>query len=185
MIFDKLPFGNAVGVTFTRQRTMCSDLRLKGQYLRVEVIGKNGKVKHTEDFHNDITNAGKNALLDSFFRNQTQPATWYFGLVDNSGWTAFAAGDTMGSHSGWNEFTTYSDSTRVAWAPDAASSQSITNSTVSTFNINGSGTLKGIFVTSNSTKSGTTGTLWSTAAFTSTVPVTNGDQIKITYAVNA
>jgi hypothetical protein len=160
-------------------------MALRGSY-KVEIIcGKTGGVKHSEEFHNDITNAGKNALLDSFFRNQTQPATWYFGLVDNSGWSAFAAGDTMASHAGWTEFTSYSDSTRVAWTTVAASSQSITNTTVSTFNINGSGTLKGIFVNSVSTKGGTTGTLWSTAAFTSTVPVTSGDQLKITYTVNA
>ncbi len=91
----------------------------------------------------------------------------------------------MSSHAGWTEFTTYSDATRVAWTTVAAASESITNTTVSTFNINGSGTVKGIFVTSVSTKSGTTGTLWSTAAFTSPVPVSNGDQLKITYTVNA
>ena len=180
-----LKMAEAVGVSFTRQRTFEDGLALRGQYVKVEILSADGKLKHTEEFHNDITNAGKNALLDSFFRNQTQPATWYFGLVDNSGWTAFAAADTMGSHAGWNEFTTYSDSTRIAWTTDAAASQSITNTTVSTFNINGSGTLKGIFVTSGSAKSGTSGTLWSTAAFSSTVAVTNGDQIKITYAVNA
>lgn len=180
-----LKVADAVGVSFSRQRSFEQGLNLRGEYLKFELIGANGEVKYTEEFHNDITNAGKNSLLDVYFRNQTQIATWYFGLVDNSGWTAFAAGDTMGSHAGWNEFTTYSDSTRIAWAPDAAASQSITNSSVSTFNINGSGTLKGIFVTSGSAKSGTTGTLWSTAAFTSTVAVTSGDQIKITYAVNA
>jgi hypothetical protein len=45
--------------------------------------------------------------------------------------------------------------------------------------------LKGIFVTSSNTKNGTTGTLWSTAAFASTVDVSNGDSLKITYTVNA
>lgn len=165
---------------------LVGQLTLRGEYIKVEVVDVNGKVKYVQEgFHNDITNAGKNALLDSFFRNQSPPATWYFGLVDNSGFTAFAAGDTMSSHAGWTEFTTYSDSTRVAWTTVTAASQSITNTSVSTFNINGSGTVKGVFVTSVSTKAGTTGTLWSTAAFTSAVPVSNGDQLKITYTVNA
>ena len=119
------------------------------------------------------------------FHGTTAIATWYIGLVDNSGFTAFAEADTMSSHGGWNEFTTYSESTRVEWTEDAAASKSITNSTVVTFNITGSGTLKGAFITSDSTKSGTSGTLWATAAFGSTVPVVNTDQLKITYTVNS
>lgn len=175
--------------TIVQPRSVDNALNLRGNYMNVQILDKHGRVKYVEnfegDFHNDITNIGKNTLLDSFFRNQAPPAVWYFGLVDNASWTAFAAGDTMSSHAGWIEFTSYSDSTRVAWTTVAAASQAITNSSVSTFNINGSGTLKGIFVTSVSTKSGTTGTLWSTAAFTTTVPVSSGDQLKITYTVNA
>jgi len=168
-----------------RSRFVETGLNLIGEFTQIQLVDKDGNLKFEDSFHNDITNIGKDSLLYSFFRNQTQPAAWYFGLVDNSGFSAFAAGDTMSSHAGWTEFTTYSDSTRVAWTTVAAASQSISNTSVSTFNINGSGTVKGIFVTSVSTKSGTTGTLWSTAAFTSAVPVSTGDQLKITYTVNA
>ncbi len=182
---DKLSIKENMGLEMVRSRFLESGLNLSGEYLQVQLYDAQGNLKFEDAFHNDITNIGKNSLLDSYFRNQTQPASWYFGLVDNSGFSAFAAGDTMSSHAGWTEFTTYSDSTRVQWVTVAASAQSITNSSVSTFNINGSGTVKGIFVTSVSTKSGTTGTLWSTAAFTSAVPVSNGDQLKITYTVNA
>lgn len=135
---------------------------------------------------NGIVDVGVNSLLDVGFRNQIQIATWYMGLVDNSGFTAFADADTMGSHTGWNEFTTYSEAARVTWSPDAATSRSISNSTTSAdFSINGSGTVKGIFITSDSTKSGTTGTLWATAAFASTVSVVNGDVLKVTYTISA
>jgi hypothetical protein len=51
--------------------------------------------------------------------------------------------------------------------------------------MNASGTVKGIFITSNNTKSGTSGKLWSTALFSADVPVVNGDQLKITYTLNA
>lgn len=135
---------------------------------------------------NDIVDVGVNSLLDVAFRNQTQIATWYMGLVDNSGFSAFADADTMSSHSGWNEFTTYSDANRITWVPDAAATRAISNSTTSAdFNINGSGTVKGIFITSNNTKSGTTGTLWATAAFASNVAVVNGDVLKVTYTISA
>lgn len=134
---------------------------------------------------NGIVDVGVNSLLDVGFRNQSQIATWYMGLVDNSGFSAFAAGDTMASHAGWNLFTTYSDATRITWVPAAAASRSISNSVTSAdFNINGSGTVKGVFITSDSTKSGTTGTLWATAAFASTVPVVNGDVLKVTYTIS-
>ena len=152
--------------------------------LKVEIY-REGDLVHVENIFNDICDAGKNSLLDVYFRNQTQIAAWYFGLIDNASFSALAVGDTMSSHSGWIENTAYAESTRQQWSPAAASGKSISNTTVATFSINASGNLKGIFVTSNSTKSSTSGTLWSTAPFGSVVPVANGDQLKVTYTVNA
>jgi hypothetical protein len=136
---------------------------------------------------NDITNEGKNTLFDVMFNTATQIAnnSWFIALISNSGYSALAAADTMASHAGWTEFTTYTEANRVAWGSGTSASQSVTNATPATFTISGSGTLKGIFVTSNSTKSGTSGKLWSTALFSADVPVVNGDEIKITYTLNA
>lgn len=133
---------------------------------------------------NGIVDVGINHMLETEFNAGTQVTTWYMGLVDNSGFTAFDNGDTMASHTGWNEFTTYSEATRPIWNPDAAASRSISNGTSTDFSINGSGTVKGIFVTTNNTKSGTTGTLWATAAFASNVTVSNGDILKVTYTIS-
>jgi hypothetical protein len=148
-------------------------------------IVRKGNVIYSEEFNNLVTTGGKNAALDIVFRNQTQIAAWYIGLVNNAGWTAFDAGDTMSSHSGWAEFTSYSQSTRVSWTTVAASGGSISNTTQAQFDITASGTLKGIFVTSGSAKGGTTGTLWSAGAFSGVVNVDNGDQLKIIYTVNS
>lgn len=142
---------------------------------------RNGKLLDEYLIHNDVVNVGKDDLLNKYFRNGTNPAAWYLMLIDSSGFTAFAAGDTMSSHTGWNEFTSYSEGTRVAWGPDAAASQALTNSTRATFTITGSGTIKGVGVTTSSTKGGTAGTLWATAAFTTAPPVENGDELKATY----
>ena len=69
---------------------------------------------------------------------------------------------------------------------EAAASQSISNSVTSAdFNITASGTIHGIFVTSDNTKSGTTGTLWSTAPFAAPLSVNNGDLLKVTYTLSA
>lgn len=138
-----------------------------------------------ETVKNAITNAGLNAILDIMFAGSTQITTWYGGLIDNAGYTALDNADTMGSHTGWAESVAYSDGTRPAWPEDAASGQIMTNTTSMDFNINGAATLKGIFLTSSSTKSGTTGTLWCTAPFAANIVVANLDVLQITYSVTA
>lgn len=153
-------------------------------FFTIEVLDKNGKLKHKEVIQNAVTTVGKNHMLDVTFHGSSATGTWYIGLIDNSGYTSVPATDTMSSHSGWNEFTTYDESTRVAWTEGAASAASITSSSVSTFTIGGNGTLRGIFIASDSTKSGTSGILWSTALFSAATAVADDDQIKITYTVN-
>lgn len=184
---DNLKFDQTVGALLTRlRRPDASRFKPKGRF-RVEHTDASGKLKGIYEFNNDIVNVGKNDILGVYFSGSTQTASasWAIGLISNSGYSALAASDTMSSHPGWTEFTSYSQATRVAWGPGSPSSQSVTNSTPATFDINGSGTVKGIFVVNQNTKSGTTGTLWATALFSADVPVTNGDQLKVTYTVNA
>lgn len=140
-----------------------------------------GNLKDTYKLRNGITNQGKNALLDIMFHGSTQITTWYLGLMDNSGYSAEAAADTLASHAGWNEFTNYSGN-RKEWTEGAAASQSITNASPVQFDITGSGVIKGIFLASAAT--GTSGTLWASAAFASTVTVASADALKVTYTVN-
>lgn len=159
-------------------------LDLEGRY-DLEVLRK-GKIVMAGPAFNSVCTVGKNSLLDVYFRNQTQIAAWYFGLIDSSGFTALApTTDTMSSHAGWAESVAYSDSTRQAWSPGAASGASLTNGTVATFNINGTATLQGAFITSGSAKSGTSGILWSEASFSGgTVGVVNGDALRLTYTLS-
>lgn len=137
-------------------------------------------------FANDITNEGKNDILDVYFSDGTQTASgnWRIGLVNASGFTAFAATDTLASHGGWTELTTYSQGTRPAWGPGNPATQSITNAAAVQFDMTGTATVQGIFIPNDSTKGGTTGILWSTAPFSPTVPVVNGDQLRVTYTLS-
>jgi len=168
---------------FLAKRGICaSPFLLKGKWV-MEVM-RAGVVIATMAFPNGITDVGLNHILETEFHSGTPVTTWYIGIVDNASFSAFANGDTMASHAGWIESTAYSESVRQTWGAGTASARSITNASAATFSINGSATLKGIFVTSNSTKSGTTGTLWSTAAFATTVAVINGDSVKVTYTVS-
>lgn len=136
---------------------------------------------------NDITNVGANYIFDVMFNNGTQIAnnSWFIGMISNSGYTGVANTDTMSSHSGWTEFTGYDQATRVAWGSGAAASRTVTNASAAVFTCNATATLKGIFVVSNSTKSGTTGTLWSTALFSSDTPVVDDDELRISYTLSA
>jgi hypothetical protein len=158
--------------------------QLAGRFV-VEHRDCDDALKAIYEFPNGIVDEGMNHILDTQFHGTTQVTTWYIGLVDNSGFSAFADADTLSSHAGWSEFTSYTEANRVTWAEDAASSRSISNSTTADFSINATGNLKGIFVSSNNVKStGNTGTLWSTAAFSSVVATANGDTLKVTYTVS-
>jgi len=186
-MFDKLKKKVARGaLSLLPTDVLVSMANLRGKF-QVEHRNSDGELLGIYDFPNGITNVGKNLILNVMFNDGTAIAnnSWFIGLVNSTGFTAFAAADIMSSHSGWTEITAYTEANRVAWGSGTSSSQSTTNASPATFNMNASNTVKGVFVVSNSTKSGTTGTLWSTAAFSADVPVTNGDQLKITYTVSA
>jgi hypothetical protein len=175
-----------------------SDIQLKGRY--VVEHWRDGQRINEYHFDNGIVNEGKNKLLDVFFDAATAITTWYMGLIDNAGYTALDATDTYDdidqAGNGWDEFTSYtyaaSGTNRGTWNPDPASGQSITNSTVVTYDITGTGTVKGLFLCggiANAQLKGnheSGGTLWATALFGSgDVAVQNGDQLKVTYTVSA
>lgn len=163
---------------------MNDTMQMKGAF-KIEHRGADGELKGTYDFPNGIVDEGLNHILDTQFHATSQVTTWYIGLVDNSGWTAFADADVLSSHAGWAELTDYTEANRVTWAEDAAATRSITNTTTADFSINVNNNVKGVFVSSNNVKStGNTGTLWSTAAFSSVVVVQNGDTLKVTYTVS-
>jgi len=159
---------------------MKTRLPLRGRYF-IEHRNKDGKLIGLYRVPNGITDGGMEDLLDVAFGNDTQHALWYIGLIDNAGYSAVADSDTLASHAGWSENTDYTGN-RKNWAVGTASSRSISNGTTADFAINATATLKGIFVTDQET--GTTGVLWSTALFSSTVSVQNGDTLKITYTVS-
>lgn len=130
--------------------------------------------------HNASTTVGNNYALNTSFDAGTRLDNWYLGLIDNASFTALAAADTMASHAGWIELTAYDEATRVEWAPSAASG-SVIVSTAKTFTMNASKTIKGMFLNSVSTKSGTTGTLWATGLLDATQAVVATDTFALTY----
>ena len=157
---------------------------------------RNGKLIDSNDFHNDVTNEGKDAILDAFFHSGIAATTWYIGLIDSSGYTELSEDDTYDNinqaGNGWDEFEDYGTGDRIEWEEAAPSDQSVTNSAnVATFDITGSGTVKGAFICGVGAAADTVGdhasdgVLWAAGLLTSDREVVSGDQLKITYTVNA
>jgi hypothetical protein len=153
-------------------------------FFHVKHLNKNGELIGVYKMPNGIVDVGMDMILETMFRAGAQSTTWYIGLVDNAGFTAFNDADTMASHAGWGANGDYVAATRPQWAVNAATGRQITNSSTVDFDINASGTLKGIFIPNENTKGGTSGTLWATASFSATVSVQNGDTLKVTYTVS-
>lgn len=99
------------------------------------------------------------------------------------------AADTMSSKS-FNETAPYSNSVRPTWTKNGASSGgSMSNSSSpASFNINTSGRVFGAFLSSDSTKSGTAGSLFGGGLFTSGAgsrAVANTDVVNVTTTLTA
>jgi len=147
----------------------------------IELLDKNGKTVFQEEIHNAVTNAAMDSLLNTYFGASAKSSNWYIGLINGSGYTSAALTDTLASHAGWTELTSYSEGSRQAWTPTTSTAQSVTGSTVSTFTMNASASVQGLFVTN--VASGTSGLLWSTALFSSPASVINGETFRVTYTV--
>lgn len=156
---------------------------LSGTY-HTRLVGVDGEpVRDWIEFPNGATYEGMNYLLDCGFRGQSQLSSWFFVPINGSGYSAVSVNDTAASHSGWTEFTTYSESTRQQWSPAAASSGTVINTAV-TLTISSSGTIQGFGLQSNSTKSSTSGKLASTATLSSADSVTSSQTYQVVYEVD-
>jgi hypothetical protein len=149
--------------------------------------GENVDCLALPDFANGITDEGIHYLLEVGFRSDAgspvaQIAPWYAGLIDNAGFTGVDPSDTMASHSGWTESTDYSESVRQTFVFGAAATRAITAQI--SFSINATKTIQGVFVTSVSTKGGSTGTLWSTAEFSSPPSLISGNVLTANYSLS-
>ena len=135
---------------------------------------------------NGNTTAGLNSILSVYLASGTQITTWYLGLVDSAAFSTYAAADTMSSHSGWAESTAYSESVRQTWTAGTVASGSVSNSaSLATFTINATVTMQGAFLVSNSTKAGTTGTLFATGSFASAQSLVSGQTLTVKCTISA
>jgi hypothetical protein len=92
----------------------------------------------------------------------------------------------MASHGGWAESTAYSESVRQTLTLGTPSAGSVSNTaSKATFTINATATIGGAFMASNSTKSGTTGTLYGGGAFSANRSLFSSDVLTVTVTLTA
>lgn len=171
--------GASISQVIGQQETLSAE----GRYT-IECRDAEGNLKWADTIDNLVVTVGKNDLLDKYFAGSAYTAAWYMGLVDGSSAPTYNAADTMASHAGWTESVAYSNGTRPApsWSSAASGSKS---TTATAFNINATATIAGCFMTTVSTKSGTTGTLYSAGSFTGgNKSVSSGDTLNVTYTAS-
>ena len=169
-----------IGASVRSKREDTHSSGVKGIW-EVKAFDKDGNLKWVENYENIVVNTGLDHLLDATLSGGTQITTWYVGLTD--GTPTAAAGDTSASHAGWSEVTAYSEGARQTWVDGGVSSRTVTNSgSPAEFSINSnSTTIGGAFLISNSTKGGTSGTLYAIGAFSAgDKSLDNGDTLQVT-----
>ena len=187
MLGEQLNAVDASGVSIAQNAGQDEVIKISGRY-DVECIGADGQVKWTDSIENLVVTVGKNDLLDKYFAGTTYTAAWYMGLVDNTSFSAYAAGDTLASHGGWLEFLSYSGSNRttVGWNAASAGSKA---STTTAFSISGSGTVLGALLCTtqakNTASNGGAGILYSAGTFTGgSRTVASGDTLNCVYTAS-
>jgi hypothetical protein len=158
-----------------------------GGVFRMQCFDAAGNLKWEAEEHNLVVNVGLKDMNSKYFTGSSYTAAWYVGMYGAAGSNTPAASDTMDSHAGWTEVTDYSQSTRPACSFGTATTADpsvITNSgSPATFSINATVTVGGAFLTSDNTKGGSTGILFSASAFASPGDrnVVSGDTVTVTY----
>ena len=157
---------------------------------KIECHDAQGNLKWSAESKNLVVNGGLQDMNAKYFTGSAYTAAWYLGLYGAGASNTPAAGDTMSSHAGWTEVVPYSNATRPVCTfgtPTTANPSVATNSaSPAAFTINATATVGGAFLTSNNTKSGTTGILYSAADFGSPGDraVASGDVLTLTYTLS-
>ena len=186
MSIEKAKASDIVGGGLIANTGASEGAKATGKYT-VECFDKDGNLKWVAETPNLVVNVGLQYMAGTALTSTAQITTWYLGLYGSGATNSPAAGNTMSSHGTWTEVTDYSESTRPAatFAAATNANPSVVTNTASkaVFTINGTTTVGGAFLTSNNTKSGTTGTLFSAADFSSPGDrsVVSGDILNVTY----
>jgi hypothetical protein len=186
MLIDKAKSTDKVAAQMSVGGGLKDSIKAGGVF-RVQCHDSEGNLKWEAKEHNLVVNEGLQDMNAKYFTGTSYTATWYLGLYGAAATNTPNANDTMLSHGGWTEVTAYSQATRpqcVFGTPTTADPSVATNSaSAAVFSMNGTTTVGGAFLTSDNTKNGTTGILFSAVDFSAPGDrsVVSGDTVTVTY----
>lgn len=157
-----------------------------GGVFHFKCYDKEGNLKWEDTAKNLVVNTGLQDMNTQYFTGSTYSASWYIGLVNASGYSAYDPGDTLASHAGWAETIAYSGGNRATATFGIATTADpsvIDNSgAVGVFSITGTVTVKGAFLCDTQDNTDNTGLLFSVSSFTGgDRSVISGDTLNVTY----
>jgi hypothetical protein len=161
---------------------------LAGGVFTVTCHDKDGNLKWEETNPNLVVNEGLQNMNTEYFKGVAYTAAWFIGLVQGpASGTTFNAGDTLATHAGWTEDTSYSGNRKaVTFGTATTADPSVISNTASPsqFTMNGTTTIGGAFLCSVAT--GTSGILFSASDFQAPGDrsVVSGDVLNVTYTFN-
>jgi hypothetical protein len=189
MLTEKSIMSDKVASTVTLGSQSVDKASATGVY-KIQCHDVSGNLKWEAESKNLVVNVGLQDMNAKYFTGSSYTATWYLGLYGAGASNTPAASDTMSSHAGWTEIVPYSNATRPVCTfgtPTTANPSVATNSaSPASFTINATATVGGAFLTSDSTKGGTAGTLFSAADFGAPGDrsVANADVLTVTYTLS-
>lgn len=149
---------------------------------RVRVYEADGRLIDDFRFSNGMTMQGLNAALSVELAGGSQVNPWYMGLINNVDFDELNINDTMASHAGWDELTSYNEATREQLTFGAAAGGIISTPNFAEFTLNASVAIQGVFVTSVSTKGGSTGILRAHGSFGAVQNRVAGQFMRVEYS---
>jgi hypothetical protein len=185
MSIENSKSSEVVAGSVERKTGFVEDLSAGGVFT-VTCMDKDGHEKWVEIAPNLVVNTGLQDMNTKFFTGAAYTAAWYVGLVNGtSATTTFSGGDTLATHVGWEENSSYTGNRKAATfsAATLADPSNINNSaSTASFTMNANATIAGAFLANVAT--GTSGLLFSAADFQSPGDrtVVSGDVLNITYS---
>lgn len=167
-----------------------------------ECYDRDNNLKWRDEFRNTVVTEGKNAALTHILKGSTYTASQVLGLIEDTGYSAIAAGNTAGNitaagggspTNGWNEAPSSTCASRGTPSFGTASSGSLATSSAVSFSIIATDTIKGAFLLCRSTAGtapsttvgNTNGALYSAGLFSGgDRAVANGDTLNVTYTAS-
>jgi hypothetical protein len=156
-----------------------------GGIFTVQCFDSEGNLKWEEKSHNLVVNQGLQDMNTKYFTGSTYTAAWYLGLITGpAASTSISASDTLATHAGWSEDTSYSGNRKaVTFGTATTADPSVISNSASPaqFSMTGTTTIAGAFLTNVNT--GTSGILFSASDFQAPGDrsVVSGDTLNVTY----